>query len=97
MQRQFKAETFISVIVAILLSSIIFLSYSKWQKHQNKKEVLIYQRLQAMQIAENQLSLKMAKLPCQSSIKQNEITFIVNCRHNEIKVTFPLGEFYLKP
>ncbi|MDP8171417.1 DUF5374 domain-containing protein [Pasteurella skyensis] len=92
-----KAETFVSLLTAIVLFSIMLFSYTQWQKQQNKSEILLYQRLQAMQVAENQISLKMANLPCESSFLQNDITFNISCQTNSIKVTFPLGEFHLKP
>lgn len=95
MKKQFKAETFSSLLIGILLFSMLFIIYGKWQNQSAKQKIFLYQQRQAMQIAENQLSLIMAHLPCETSIKQNRLIFSVDCTKNKIIVKFPAGEFRL--
>lgn len=87
-----KAETGVSVLMAISLFMIILFSYSKWQSKQTKQANFLYQQQQALQIAENQIALKMANRECERSVKQNNLLFTVQCHHTFIKVIFPLGE-----
>ncbi len=94
-KKQLKAETFTSLLIGIFLFSILFVIYEKWQSRHFKVESFLYQQRQAMQISENQLSLKMAGLPCETRVKQNNITFIIQCNENKIEVKFPAGKFSL--
>ncbi len=95
MQKIIKAETFVSLSMAILLVSILLLSYGKWQHQHNKNQQILYQRLQAMQIAENQLALKTLDLPCEAVTHQNKITFKISCFPNKVRVEYPSGKFQL--
>lgn len=91
MNRMIKAETFVSLLVAISLFSIIFMSFSYWQTEQNKNLAEIYQQQQALQIAENQLALQMAGLSCENRVEQNHLSFEVQCISQKISVIYPLG------
>ncbi|OOR98324.1 hypothetical protein B0187_08615 [Haemophilus paracuniculus] len=90
-----KAENTLSIMIAVMISSILLLVYSQWQGRQNQAQMQAFQRLEAMQIAENQLALKMTKLPCEAEINQNELRFRVRCESNRIQVEYPLGVFEL--
>lgn len=87
-----KAETLISLLVAISLFTILFLTYSNWQSSQQQQANYVYQQQQALQIAENQLNLKAANEPCERMVKQNHLTFKITCTEYKIIVVFPLGE-----
>lgn len=95
MKKRLNAETLVSVLVAITIFSILFLSYSKWQQRQTLAENTLYQKQQALQIAENQIALKLAKLDCESAITQNQILFKIQCNDNEIEVRYPLGKILI--
>lgn len=88
-----KAENTLSIMMAVMISSILLLTYSQWQGRQNYAQMQIFQQLEAMQIAENQIVLKMAKLPCETEISQNKLRFNVSCEQNRIRVEYPLGLF----
>ncbi|WP_244298124.1 DUF5374 domain-containing protein [Actinobacillus vicugnae] len=92
-----KSESFIAILVGILIFSTLFLTTSKWLSHQTEKINLIYQQQQALQIAENQLALKYAKKPCEAAIQQNHLTFTIECQTNKISVAFPLGKIEISP
>ncbi|AUI66590.1 MULTISPECIES: DUF5374 domain-containing protein [Glaesserella] len=96
MNRIIKAESFISIMVVMLLFAIIYLSYSRWQGDQNKQTAFIFQQQQSLQLAENQIALIMANKPCENEIRQNNLTFKIECRSNELKVRFASGEIVLK-
>ncbi|QLB20882.1 hypothetical protein A6B43_04745 [Vespertiliibacter pulmonis] len=87
-----KAETGISVLMTISLFAIMLFSYNKWQSKQTRLANFLYQQQQALQIAENQIALKMANRECERLVKQNNLLFTVQCNHSFIKVIFPLGE-----
>lgn len=87
-----KAETGVSLLIAISLFFIIFFAYSKWQSMQTRQGNFLYQQQQALQIAENQIALKMANRECERLVKQNDLLFTVQCSQTFIKVIFPLGE-----
>lgn len=91
MIKQIKAESLVSVLLAMSIFSVLLLAYSKWQSYQNRSTHFIYQQQQALQIAENQIALRMAGLNCESHIQQNGITFAIQCGQGII-VKFPLGK-----
>ncbi|MDG6881440.1 Uncharacterised protein [Phocoenobacter uteri] len=93
----FKAESFISLNTALLISIILVLSYTKWQNYAHQKQQQNHQQLQAMQIAENQLILTTIGQPCEKMVLQNNIHFKIGCFQNEIQVEYPTGEFQLTP
>lgn len=88
----FRAESYLSVLVIISVFIVVFFGYIKWQGMQTKQEAFLYQQQQALQIAENQIALKMAGKACERSIRQNSLHFLIRCSEREIIVSFPLGE-----
>lgn len=95
MKNLIKSETMFSVLVAVALFSIIFLIYIQWQSRQHQQSLLTFQRLAALQIAENQIARRMAGMPCESQFKQNKILFRIYCIGDNIKIQFPLGEIVI--
>ncbi|MDH2924451.1 prepilin peptidase dependent protein C [Nicoletella semolina] len=93
MRNKLNASSGIALLIAVNLFAILYLSYNKWQSQQNRQLNLIYQKQQALQIAENQIALKMANLPCERSVKQNDVVFHITCYlPNKIIINFPTGE-----
>ncbi|KAE9542186.1 DUF5374 domain-containing protein [Ursidibacter maritimus] len=90
-----KAETLTSLLIAISLFMILFLAYANWQSLQNKQANYLYQKQQALQIAENQLNLKAINEPCEKIVKQNNLNFEISCLEQKITVIFPLGKIEL--
>lgn len=88
-----KAESSVSLLVALLLFSLIYLAWSVWQSQQNAQSQRIFQQQQALQIAENQIARLLAGMDCQTSVEQNAIRFeISRCSNREIEVRFPAGK-----
>ena len=96
MNKLIKAESLTSLMVVMLIFSVIYLAYSRWQHTQNKQSALIFQQQQALQIAENQIALLMAGKSCENEIRQNEQIFKVECRSNTLKVSFASGEVVIE-
>lgn len=92
---KYKAETVISLLVAILLFSIIILVFGHWQSEQNRQLNLHFQKQQAMQILEDQIALKLAGLDCEAKILQNQVKYEIQCSGNRISILFPLGKIDL--
>ncbi|MCK3655124.1 hypothetical protein A4G19_04915 [Pasteurellaceae bacterium Macca] len=90
-----KAETLTSLLIALAIFAILIFNYGQWQNSQHQQMNRIYQQQQALLIAENQLTLKLAKLPCEKQQKQNHLLFKIECSPQQIKVIFPLGEITL--
>lgn len=90
MIKPIKAESLVSILLAIAIFSILLLAYGKWQSQQNRSLNFIYQQQQALQIAENQIVLQMAEMNCEAQIEQNSIIFTIQCGQG-IMVNFPLG------
>lgn len=92
-----RSESLISILITISLFLILFLSYSRWQYAQHQQESFLYQQQQALQIAENQIALKMANMECNKrSNFQNNLQFIIDCQPQSLKVKFPLGEVIIE-
>ena len=91
-----KGVGFVSLLLSIGLLSMFLFTFSNWLKNQNEQQNKQYQQLQAMQIAENQIALRMANKPCATLIKQNELDFYIDCYKNKIKIRYPLGEFSIE-
>ncbi|WP_420913777.1 DUF5374 domain-containing protein [Aggregatibacter actinomycetemcomitans] len=68
---------------------------NQWGNVQRKSAVEIYQRFQAIQIAENQHQRRFLGLPCESQVQQNQIRFQVICSQNQVSVKYPRGEISL--
>ncbi|QIW16498.1 hypothetical protein A4G20_09195 [Pasteurellaceae bacterium RH1A] len=90
-----RAESFTAILLALSLFSLLFVSFQTWQQSQLAQQAKGYQTLQAMQIAENQLHLRLAGQPCDRRVEQNGLVFEVNCSGQAIKISYPLGEFTL--
>lgn len=92
MNKIIKSESFISILIGIIIFSLIFIVILRWGSYQTRKINYIYQQQQALQIIENQLALRYAKEPCESYIQQNHLKFTIECQENKMRVTFPLGK-----
>lgn len=91
-----RSESALSLLVIISVFTVVFLGYLKWQGIQTKREALLYQQQQALQIAENQIALKMVDKACERSVLQNNLRFRIQCTDREITVSFPLGEIKIR-
>lgn len=91
-----RAESAITVLVAMLLFALMWLVYVQWQAVQNQQAILLFQRQQALQIAENQIARQMAGLGCERRVQQNGVSFqIEKCSVQQILIRFPTGEVKL--
>lgn len=92
LRNKIKAETFISLLVAISLFSTIYMVYMNWQKSYNKQRVDLFQQRQALFIADNQINLRMAKIPCEKQAVYNGTNFTIECSEHGVRVRFATGE-----
>ncbi|WP_109077623.1 DUF5374 domain-containing protein [Aggregatibacter kilianii] len=90
-----KGMSLLSLLVALTLFSGLFLTFNQWGNVQRKSAVEIYQRFQAIQIAENQHQRRFLGLPCETQVRQNQIHFRVICMQNQVSVKYPRGEISL--
>lgn len=91
-----KAESSLSLLIVLLLFSLIYLGWSAWQSQQNAQAQQIFQRQQALQIAENQIARKLAGVACQAHVEQNLIRFeISRCSDSEVEIRFPAGKILI--
>ncbi|MBN6075006.1 DUF5374 domain-containing protein [Aggregatibacter actinomycetemcomitans] len=90
-----KGMSLLSLLVTLSLFSGLFLTFNQWGNVQRKSAVEIYQRFQAIQIAENQHQRRFLGLPCESQVRQNQIRFQVICLQNQVSVKYPRGEISL--
>lgn len=91
---QFKGMSLLTLLIAITLFSGIFVVINQWASQQRKSAVEIYQRYQAIQIAENQKQQIFLGLPCKNQLKQNHITFTIECGE-QVTVRYPAGKITL--
>lgn len=91
-----KAESLISLLITIALFTMLAMSFLAWQQSQFEHGIANYQQQQALQVAENQLALQMAKLECESQAVINNIKFTIQCQTTQIKVAYPLGQVEIK-
>lgn len=84
-----------SLLVSLTLFSGIFLSVNQWFAYQRKSAVHVYQSLQAISIAANQKYRLLMGLGCQSQVHQNHLTFQIDCRGNNVRVSYSLGQVNL--
>lgn len=97
MNRIFRAETVVGLLSAISLFILLLLGYFTWHSEQSRQSHTLFQRHQALQIAQNQIARQMAGLDCEKQIEQNLTRFeIVRCHSKEIVIRFPLGEVIIK-
>ncbi len=85
----------ITLLVTLSLFSGIFLAINQWVNVQRQTANEIYQRYQAIQIAENQQQRQFLGLSCETEVKQNQLTFSVSCLGERVKVRYILGEIGL--
>ncbi|AWW33936.1 hypothetical protein CT138_03335 [Mannheimia varigena] len=92
---KYKAESTISLLVAIALFTIVVLSFSHWQSEQNRRVNAHFQQQQAAVILENQIALQLSGLDCERQIEQNNIRYDIQCSGNKLSIRFPLGKIEL--
>ena len=90
MVKQLKAESLVSLLVALMLFAILALNFSAWQKTQLERGTRNYQ------IAENQIALRMAGLSCESQAVENDVRFTIQCNEELIKISYPMGKVEIK-
>ena len=90
-----KGMSLLSLLVTLSVFSGLFLTFNQWGNVQRKSAVAIYQRFQAIQLAENQRQRQFLGLSCESSIHQNHIHFHITCTQNQVTVKYPRGEISL--
>ena len=97
-KRGMKAESAVGVLLAVSLFAVLCLSYMRWQSAQHQQTQFLYQQRQALQLAENQLHLRMAHgtFVCEPEMSQNQIRFQLECSESQVRVTFPLGEVIIR-
>lgn len=96
MSKLIKAESFVSLLSALGILSVLLLAYMPWQAAQNRQTHFLFQQQQALQIAENQLARQLAEMPCERRVEQNRIVFdIQRCTKQEIRIRFPAGELMI--
>lgn len=93
--KKYRAETTLSLLVAITLFALILLVFSHWQTEQNYRLSKHFQQQQAAQLLENQIALKLANLDCESQITQNGISYQIECPTHRLSIQFPLGKIEL--
>ena len=96
MVKQLRAESLGSLLVALTLFAIFALNFTAWQKIQLERGARNYQQQRALQIAENQIVLRMAGLSCESQAVENDVRFTIQCSGELIKVSYPMGRVEIK-
>jgi len=91
---RFKGMSLLTLLLAMTFFSGIFLAINQWASQQRKSAVEIYQRYQAIQIAENQKQRRFLAMPCEHKIRQNHITFSIECGE-QVTVAYPTGKITL--
>ena len=97
MNRLYRAESFICILVALGVISVMLVGYQGWQHQQNRHTMQLYQRQQALQIAENQLALQFAGKSCEQQAVQNALKFTIFCQSEKVEVRYPLGKVEITP
>lgn len=90
-----KGMSLFSLLVTLSIFSTVFLSVNQWASQQRKSAVEIYQRFQAIQIAQNQRQRQFLGLACEHSVRLNKQDFAVNCSADKVIVAYPKGEISL--
>ena len=96
MVKQLKAESLVSLLVALMLFAILALNFTAWQKTQLERGARNYQQQQALQIAENQIALRMAGRSCEAQAVENDVRFTIQCNEELIKISYPMGKVEIK-
>ncbi len=92
MVKQLRAESLGSLLVALTLFAIFALNFTAWQKIQLERGARNYQQQRALQIAENQIVLRMAGLSCEPQAIENDVKFTIQCSGELIKISYPMGQ-----
>ena len=91
----FKGMSLLSFLFTLSIFSGVFLSINQWSNQQRKSAVDIYQRFQAVQIAENQKQRQFLGLSCENKVMQNKLEFDMQCIGDSVRVRYPRGEINL--
>ncbi|MGC6342863.1 DUF5374 domain-containing protein [Bisgaard Taxon 45] len=91
----YKGTSLSALLIALMLFCGIFLSTHQWLTYQRQHAIRIYQRIQALQIAQNQKQRQFLGLACESQVKQNGLTFQVQCTPHSVHVTASFVEIIL--
>ncbi|HDR0635481.1 DUF5374 domain-containing protein [Pasteurella multocida] len=83
------------LLMALMLSSGIFLSTQQWLSYQRQRAIYIYQHVQALQIAQNQKQRQFLGLACENNVKRNDLVFQIQCTSQHVKVSTSLAEISL--
>ena len=86
-----KGMSLLSFLFTLSIFSGVFLSINQWSDQQRKSAVDIYQRFQAVQIAENQKQRQFLGLSCEDKVMQNKLEFDVQCMGDSVRVRYPRG------
>lgn len=86
--RMQKGMSLVTLLVTLSIFSGIFLTINQWTANQRKTGIKAYQRYQAVQIAENQKQRQFSGLPCEQRVKQNQLTFEIQCSADKVKVRY---------
>ncbi|MFC0309581.1 DUF5374 domain-containing protein [Gallibacterium trehalosifermentans] len=91
-----QGHSVMSVLVGVSLLSMILLLGQVWLNQQQQQTAKLWQYAQALQIAENQQSLRLLDLPCQRQVEQNQLQFRIYCNSEHIIVEYPLGKVNIR-
>lgn len=91
----YKGMGLLSLLLSLTIFSGILLAFNQWASQQRKSAVAIYQGFQAVQIAQNQKQREFLGLPCENSVRLNQLYFEVKCQNSVVIVKYPSGEFSL--
>lgn len=97
MKNRIKAQSTLGILIAINVFVILTLGYMHWESSYNQKTMRVFQKQQALQIAENQISRLMSGRECEQNVIQNNVSFTIICSSRKINVNFPLGEVIIQP
>ncbi|MFC0322654.1 DUF5374 domain-containing protein [Gallibacterium melopsittaci] len=89
-------HSLMSILVALGLLSLLLLFGQRWLNQQQYQMAKLWQYAQALQIAENQQSLRFIQQPCQYQVEQNGIMFRIRCEAEQITVEYPLGNITIQ-
>lgn len=81
-----KGVALFTLIVILSAFSVIFLTLNQWLSYQRKTGIEIYQRYQAIQIAETQKQRLFLGLPCEQKVIQNQLSFRIQCANHQVKI-----------
>ncbi len=91
-----KGYNLLSMMIAMVIFSIIFISFEKFSIRQISDKSHLFLQLQAMQIAENQLSMLASGKSCKRVVYQNNNNFNISCSDGKIEVDYKIDSFILE-